>query len=187
MSDASAPQSNSNRVSHQLGTEQSPAGARCGRHVVLTQVRKPMATAHISKTCGLLTARATLIAILIGTIGAAHAGDAQLPPGKASTGPAWASLPSMQVEAYYRAPLADTMIQRLRDPIDGSVCFLYVPIEAQHSRRGTSGYVSYGSNTIGSLSCFPNPESASRPPPAIAAASTARQKPGGTPGVAQKK
>jgi len=92
----------------------------------------------------------------------------------------------MQVEAYYRAPLADTMIQRLRDPIDGSVCFLYVPIEAQHGRRGASGYVSYGSNTIGSLSCFPNPDGVRRSPP-VAAAPAAHPKPSASSGVAQKK
>lgn len=145
-----------------------------------------MSIAHFSKTCGMVAAQGALIAILIAMIGTVRAADAKPPAAKASAGPAWESLPSMQVEAYYRAPLADTMIQRLRDPIDGSVCFLYVPIEAQHGRRGSSGYVSYGSNTIGSLSCFPNPDYARRPPSAVAAP-VVHQKSGGTSGVAQKK
>jgi hypothetical protein len=125
---------------------------------------------------------------LIGTIAPSLADDGKTPPAKAATGPTWSSLPSMQIEAYYRAPLADTMIQRLRDPIDGSVCFLYVPIEAQHSRRGASGYISYGSNSIGSLSCFPNPDSVRSPPLAVAAPRpSAHQKSSRVPGVAPKK
>jgi hypothetical protein len=147
-----------------------------------------MFTASFSKTCGLIAIQAASVAALTGAIGPAHADDVKTPPAKSAAGPAWSSLPSMQIEAYYRAPLVDTMIQRLRDPIDGSVCFLYVPIEAQHSRRGASGYVSYGSNNIGALSCFPNPDSLRRPPVAVAAPGpAAHQKSGGASSVAQKK
>ncbi|HZF44693.1 MAG TPA: hypothetical protein VEZ26_00040 [Sphingomonadaceae bacterium] len=71
----------------------------------------------------------------------------------AGTGPRWKDLPKMQLEAVYAAPLADTVIQRLRDPIDGTICFLYSPIEAPHSPPSSSGYVSYGGVNVGSISC----------------------------------
>jgi hypothetical protein len=64
----------------------------------------------------------------------------------------WERLPRMQMEAIYAGPLKDTTIQRWRDG-DG-VCYLYIPFTAQHSQPSTSGYVLYGPNTIGSISCF---------------------------------
>jgi hypothetical protein len=51
----------------------------------------------------------------------------------------------------------------LRDPIDGTICYIYLPITAQHSPPAQSGYVQYGANTIGSISCV-------APPPAPTAA-----------------
>ncbi len=90
----------------------------------------------------------------------------------------------MQIEGIYRGPLMDTIIQRFRDPVDGSICYLYVPIEAEHSVRRPTGYVVYGSNTIGAISCFPAapaavissppaaqaPQRAPKPPPRVAPA-----------------
>ena len=52
-----------------------------------------------------------------------------------------------------RGPLQDTVIQRWRDPADGTVCYIYLPITAPHSPPTGSGYVQYGANTIGSISC----------------------------------
>jgi hypothetical protein len=59
----------------------------------------------------------------------------------------------MVLERTYAGPLQDTVIERWRDPIDGTVCFLYLPITAQHSAPLANGYVGYGPNTIGSISC----------------------------------
>jgi hypothetical protein len=77
----------------------------------------------------------------------------------------WAQLPRMQLERQFAGPLQDTIVQRWRDPVDGTVCYIYLPITAQHSPPGTAGFVQYGSNTIGSISCVAPP-----PPPAAPAA-----------------
>lgn len=66
----------------------------------------------------------------------------------------WANLPRMQLERQFAGPLQDTVVQRWRDPVDGSVCYIYLPITAQHTPPTASGYVEYGANVIGSISCF---------------------------------
>jgi hypothetical protein len=66
----------------------------------------------------------------------------------------WEQLPMMQLEQMYRGPLKDTVIQRWRDPVLGSVCYLYLPITAAHTDPQPSGYVQYGANYIGSISCL---------------------------------
>jgi hypothetical protein len=50
--------------------------------------------------------------------------------------------------------LRDTVIQRWRDPVDGTVCYLYLPINAPTTAVQPSGFVQYGASTIGSVSCF---------------------------------
>src|SRR5262249_14772460 len=65
----------------------------------------------------------------------------------------WAKLPRMQLERQFAGPLQDTLIQRWRDPVDGMICYIYLPITAAHSPPTESGYVQYGPNTIGSMSC----------------------------------
>ncbi len=77
-------------------------------------------------------------------------------------GSPWQKMPRMKLEAQFAGPLRDTIIQRWRDPGDGSVCYLYLPIAAPHSPPAASGFVQYGANTIGTISCFANP--AARPP-----------------------
>ena len=67
----------------------------------------------------------------------------------------WSKLPRMQLERQFAGPLHDTVIQRLRDPVDGTVCYLYLPISAPHSPVTTTGFVQYGSNVIGSINCMP--------------------------------
>lgn len=67
----------------------------------------------------------------------------------------WSDMPLMQLEARYRGPFKDTMIQRWRDPIDGTICYLYLPIALPNAKVGKAGYLQYGSNTIGSISCLP--------------------------------
>lgn len=66
----------------------------------------------------------------------------------------WSKLPRMQLERQFAGPLQDTIIQRWRDPADGTVCYIYLPITAQHSSPTGSGYVQYGPNIIGTISCF---------------------------------
>ena len=65
----------------------------------------------------------------------------------------WAKLPHMQLERQFAAPLQDTVIQRWRDPVDGTICYIYLPIRVVHSPPTGSGYVQYGPNTIGSMGC----------------------------------
>jgi hypothetical protein len=74
---------------------------------------------------------------------------------------AWDQLPRMQLERQFAGPLQDTVIQRWRDPVDGTVCYIYLPITAPHTPPTASGYVQYGANTIGSISCT----APARPPP----------------------
>ena len=79
----------------------------------------------------------------------------------------WAKLPPMQLERQYAAPLQDTVIQRWRDPVDGTICYIYLPIRVVHSPPTGSGYVQYGPNTIGSMSCVA--ASAAAAPPSTSA------------------
>ncbi|MCS3729768.1 hypothetical protein [Bradyrhizobium betae] len=67
----------------------------------------------------------------------------------------WAKLPRMQLERQFAGPLQDTVVQRLRDPVDGTVCYLYLPISAPHSPTMATGFVQYGPNGIGSINCMP--------------------------------
>ena len=66
-----------------------------------------------------------------------------------------AKLPKMVLERQYAGPLEDTVIQRLRDPVDGTICYLYLPISAPHSPTTATGFVQYGPNTIGTINCVP--------------------------------
>jgi hypothetical protein len=75
----------------------------------------------------------------------------------------WAKLPQMQLERQYAGPLKDTVIQRWRDPVDGTICYIYLPIRVTHSTPDASGYVQYGANPIGSMSCTAGRD-AERPP-----------------------
>ncbi len=75
----------------------------------------------------------------------------------------WAKLPHMQLERQFAGPLQDTVIQRWRDPVDGVVCYIYLPITAAHSAPMPSGFVEYGANAIGSVSCLQPPKAAAAP------------------------
>ncbi len=62
--------------------------------------------------------------------------------------------PFMRLEAQYAGPFQDTIIQRWRDPIDGRVCYLYLPVRVKHKPvKDKNDIVDYGRNTIGSISC----------------------------------
>jgi hypothetical protein len=99
--------------------------------------------------------------------------------------PEWAKLPRMQLERQFAGPLQDTVIQRWRDPVDGTICYVYLPFTAPHSPPTASGYVQYGSATIGSLSCVAAaPRPAGAPPPAAAPKAAPKGETSGAPKAA---
>ena len=61
----------------------------------------------------------------------------------------------MELQKQYYGPLKDTLIQRWRDPDNGAICYVYLPVIVQHSPPTQSGLVQYGANGIGSISCLP--------------------------------
>jgi hypothetical protein len=61
----------------------------------------------------------------------------------------------VELEGQYPGPLQDTIIQRWRDPVDGTICYIYLPVAVAHS-AGPQGLVQYGAAHIGSISCFPS-------------------------------
>ena len=91
------------------------------------------------------------------------------PQQQTAESPEWAKLPRMQLERQFAGPLQDTIVQRWRDPVDGVVCYIYLPITAAHTPPTPSGFVQYGANTIGSLSCLeaarPSSHAEKRPAP----------------------
>ena len=91
----------------------------------------------------------------------------------------WEKMPRMQLERQFAGPLKDTIVQRWRDPADGMVCIIYLPISVQHSTPTPGSFVQYANNTIGSISCMMGPPGA-RP----AAAQTAT--PATTPAAVQR-
>jgi hypothetical protein len=68
----------------------------------------------------------------------------------------------MQLEETYAGPLKDTLIQRWRDPANGTICYIYLPILVRRAGAGPGGLAIYDANVIGSLSCVPHPTD--RPP-----------------------
>jgi len=60
---------------------------------------------------------------------------------------------ALRMEGQYPGPLQDTTIQRWRDPVDGTICYIYLPIAVAHA-PGPPGLVQYGSANIGSISCI---------------------------------
>jgi hypothetical protein len=100
-----------------------------------------------------------IVPLVLGVVGLAT------PAARAQQQP-WDQLPRMQLERQFAGPLQDTIIQRWRDPADGTICYIYLPITAAHTPPTASGYVQYGANTIGSISCVASPL---RPPPPAAA------------------
>lgn len=93
---------------------------------------------------------AAALVVLLPVVAAAQQPQQQ-PPGQSGE---WANLPRMQLERQFAGPLQDTIVQRWRDPVDGTVCYIYLPITAAHSAPTVSGFVQYGANTIGSISCI---------------------------------
>jgi hypothetical protein len=61
----------------------------------------------------------------------------------------------MQLERQFAGPLQDTVIQRMLDPVDGTICYIYLPISVSHSATTATGFVQYGPNNIGNINCVP--------------------------------
>jgi hypothetical protein len=99
------------------------------------------------------------LALLIESLGPsivlAQQNAAQPAPQQYQESGEWGKLPKMVLERQFAGPLQDTVIQRLRDPIDGTICYLYLPISAPHSPPTATGFVQYGPNTVGSINCMP--------------------------------
>ncbi len=112
----------------------------------------------------LMSAAALAFALFGASLGIGHGpADARLgsatanappAPDGSSTGAA-KPLQHMELEAQYAGPLRDTVIQRWRDPADGTICYVYLPVIVQHSPPTPMGPVQYGANGIGSISCVP--------------------------------
>lgn len=107
-----------------------------------------------------------LAAVVLGP----HPVAAQQPPQPAPTpqqqfqpSGEWARLPRMQLERQFAGPLQDTVVQRLRDPVDGTICYLYLPISVSHSPTTATGFVQYGPNVIGSINCMPGAPAVAAP------------------------
>jgi hypothetical protein len=73
----------------------------------------------------------------------------------AAAQPKWDSFPTMVLEQVFRGPLQDTVIQRWRDPIDGMVCYTFVPISTPFQKPPGAPYVQYQA-PIGTISCAPS-------------------------------
>jgi hypothetical protein len=115
---------------------------------------------------GLHVNRTILLAALVLAASPSHAQQqpAQAQPPQFQQSAEWARLPKMILERQFAGPLQDTVIQRLRDPVDGTICYVYLPISAPHSPTTSTGFVQYGANTIGSINCLPAPVTAPAPP-----------------------
>ena len=68
----------------------------------------------------------------------------------AAVATASAPMPSMPGKTTWQARASTGW----RDPVDGTICYIYLPITAAHSPPTASGYVQYGPNTVGSMSCL---------------------------------
>jgi hypothetical protein len=60
----------------------------------------------------------------------------------------------MALKAQFVGPLKDTVVQRWEDPATGNTCYIYLPVVVQHSPPTPTGFVQYGANGIGSISCL---------------------------------
>lgn len=67
------------------------------------------------------------------------------------------TIQNMALEAQFKGPLKDTVIQRWKDPQTGTTCYIYLPVVVQHSQPTPTGFVQYGANGIGSISCLRRP------------------------------
>ena len=107
-----------------------------------------------------VAAFAAMMAVVLPLAAFAQQQPSQPAPQQNQPSAEWSKLPRMQIERQFAGPLQDTVIQRLRDPVDGTICYLYLPISAPHSPVTATGFVQYGSSVIGSINCMPGPPAA---------------------------
>jgi hypothetical protein len=107
-----------------------------------------------------MAAFAAMVAVVLPLTAFAQQQPNQPAPQQNQPSAEWSKLPRMQLERQFAGPLQDTVIQRLRDPVDGTICYLYLPISAPHSPVTATGFVQYGSSVIGSINCMPGPPAA---------------------------
>jgi hypothetical protein len=116
-------------------------------------------TKAFQRWAGFIAAAVVLVAVTAGLMMYLLDGGAFLRSGGLASSvatpdqPGPPQFPRMVLQAQYAGPLVGTMIQRLRDPVDGTICYLYLPMVVQHT-PAPSGYVQYGANSIGSISCM---------------------------------
>jgi hypothetical protein len=103
------------------------------------------------------TTRLALTATLAFVAPTAHGQQPPPAPQGAPAAQSWEQLPRLQLEGQFAGPLRDTLIQRWRDPQTNMICYVYLPITAPHSPPTPAGYVQYGPNAIGSISCAAAP------------------------------
>ncbi|AND90711.1 hypothetical protein LUI11_36685 [Bradyrhizobium diazoefficiens] len=104
-----------------------------------------------------------LAAVVLGSRPVVAQQPQQPPPQQFQPSGEWAKLPRMQLERQFAGPLQDTVVQRLRDPVDGTICYVYLPISAPHSPTTATGFVQYGPNGIGSINCMPGTPAVAAP------------------------
>jgi hypothetical protein len=111
-------------------------------------------TLYLGVAAVIIVAGAIALGMALETRVAQTNGAAQSPAKTAAAGQqATPPIGHMQLEAQYAGPLRDTLIQRWRDPSDGTICYIYLPVIVQHA-AGPANLVQYGSNNIGSISCL---------------------------------
>jgi hypothetical protein len=116
---------------------------------------------------GLAAALAALTAAAVVSLrgGLAPSSETLAPPAEPRQQPP--QLPRMVIQQRFAGPFPGTEIDRWRDPLDGTVCYIYFPTVVRRT-PAPSGYFDYGSNAIGSISCLPASGQApagQRPPP----------------------
>jgi hypothetical protein len=80
--------------------------------------------------------------------------DAFAPPAATAASEAPSQVGHMKLAAQFAGPLKDTVVQRWEDPATGNTCYIYLPVVVQHSPPTPTGFVQYGANGIGSISCL---------------------------------
>ena len=88
-----------------------------------------------------IAALAVMMPVVFPRIALAQQPPSQPAPQQVQPSAEWSKLPRMQIERQFAGPLQDTVIQRLRDPVDGTVCYIYLPISAPHTPTTATGFV----------------------------------------------
>src|SRR5512146_425194 len=50
------------------------------------------------------------------------------------------TIQDLVLEAQFKGPLKDTVVQRWKDPQTGMICYIYLPVIVQHSQPTPTGY-----------------------------------------------